>query len=244
RDYDLLLLPGERARRRQAAAGHLTPGNHAVVGYPKIDRVFRGELPRDKAVADLGLDPSRPTVLYAPTWRDAKRNTSLPKFGAEVMLASPRDYNLIVKLHPNTKNYDRKSYALAEQAAARPNVKLFGYEHDVIPIMAAADLMIGDISAVTHEFLAFGRPYVFLNPWRLPIGKKKPWIWRCGKVVEKRGRVWPAVAEALAHPEAYAAERRGALTEVFHQPDGHAAERAAEAIRSFLATRRNEEWRR
>ncbi|MGE5550185.1 MAG: CDP-glycerol glycerophosphotransferase family protein [Bacteroidota bacterium] len=241
REYDFMLLPGERARRLKEEAGLLAPGNHAVVGYAKTDRVFRGELPRDLAVRNLGLDPHRPTILYAPTWRDHKQNSSLPKFGAEVMLTAPADYNLVVKLHPNTKHYDRKYYGLAERAAAtRANLKLLGYEHDIIPIMAAADLLICDISAVAHEFLCFDRPYVFLDPRRLAIGRDKTWIWQCGPVVKKQGLVWPSVEEALARPEKYAVQRRTALETVFFKPDGHAAERAAEAIKAFLARRTRE----
>ena len=239
REYDLLLLPGERAYRTMKAASLLTEENYAIIGYPKADRVFKGEFDRDTAVKGLGLDPALPTVLYAPTWQDSKFNTSLPKFGAEVLSGVPEGYNLIVKLHPNTKRYDRRNYHMVERLASQnPRIKLLGYAYDVIPIMAGADLLIADISAVAHEFLCFDRPFVFLDPRPLPFGRRKTWVWQCGPVVKRRGQVWATVQEALARPEAYADRRRRAREEIFYQPDGHAAERAAEAIRSFLEKRR------
>jgi CDP-glycerol glycerophosphotransferase (TagB/SpsB family) len=239
RDYDFLLLPGQRACRTMKAAGLLTENNYAIVGYPKADRVFKGEFNREETIKRLGLDPDLPTVLYAPTWQDSKFNTSLPKYGTEVLSGVLEGYNLIVKLHPNTKRYDRRNYRMVETLAGQnPRIKLLGYEYDVIPIMAGADLLIADISAVTHEFLCFDRPFVFLDPRPITFGQRKTWVWRCGPVVKRRGQVWATVQEALAHPEAYAKERQSARKEIFHQPDGHASERAAEAIRDFLEKRR------
>lgn len=241
REYDLLLLPGERAYRTMAAVSLLKQDNYAIIGYPKADRVFNGEFSRDGTVQKLGLDPALPTVLYAPTWQDSKFNTSLPKFGAEVLSQLPAGYNLIVKLHPNTKRYDRKNYRMVESLAKQnPRIKLLGYEYDVIPIMAGADLLIADISSVAHEFLCFDRPFVFLDPrpFPFPFGKRKTWVWQCGPVVKEKGQVWSEVKAALVHPEAYAEKRRSARDEVFYQPDGRAAERAAEAIRNFVEKRR------
>jgi len=238
REYDLLLLPGERAYKVMSEAGLLKENNYAVVGYPKMDRVFRGEFNRDDAVRNLGLDPNRPTVLYAPTWRDYQFNTSLPRYGAEVLSTVPPDYNLIVKLHPNTKLYDRKNYGMVERLAGqKPRTKLLGFEHDIIPVMAAADLLITDISTVSHEFLCFDRPMIFLDPRPLPLGRKKTWVWKAGRVVRKKRQIWSTVAEELRNPDNMAKERKEVLKEIFYKPDGHAAERAARAILSFVVER-------
>jgi CDP-glycerol glycerophosphotransferase (TagB/SpsB family) len=235
RDYDLVLLPGERMRETLEQAHLLRPGHYAVVGYPKLDRVFRGELPRDEAVRRLNLDPAKPVVMWAPTWRDYAGNSSIPRFAKALLSTVPSEYNLVVKLHPNTKRHDRRYWPVIEQlAAARPNVTLLATEHDPIPTMAAADVLLTDISTVSHEFLCFDRPLVFLDPRLVPLGWSKTWVWRCGDVVRGPGRLWPAVAQALAHPEAHAAERKWAREQIFFQPDGHAAERAAEAIRKYL----------
>jgi hypothetical protein len=237
RDYDFLLLPGERGRQRRQAAGLLTPDNHAVVGYPKLDRVFRGELCQKSALAALAVDAARPTVLYAPTWSDSRQNSSLRKYADTVLSAAPAAYNLVVKLHPNTRRYHRRRHDQLERLAREhpDHIRFLGNAPDIVPIMAAADLLLCDVSSVSHEFLAFNRPFVFLDPRIVRLGREKTWIWRCGTVVTSPGEVWPAVRAALADPERFAAERRAALEQVFHLPDGRAAERSAQAIRDFLA---------
>ena len=40
----------------------------ALIGYPKVDCLVDGSLNRAAIQERLGLDPSAPTVLYAPTW--------------------------------------------------------------------------------------------------------------------------------------------------------------------------------
>lgn len=236
RGYDFLLLPGERSLKTMAKAGILKPGHYSLIGYPKADRVFQGKLIRNDAIRALNLVPDRPTILYAPTWRDGRQDSSLPKFGLEVMADAPEKYNLIVKLHPNTRKYDRRNYDLLTRLAeGKPYIKFLGYDHDVIPIMAAADLLLCDISSVSHEFLCFDRPLVFLDPRVLPVRKSKTWVWCSGHVVKQRGKVWETVAEALANPGKYTKERSEARDSIYFKSDGNAAERAAEAIRNFLA---------
>ena len=75
---------------------------------------FPRKFNRDQAVKDLGLDPAYPTISYAPTWRDDKLTAGLSKFGREVISQLPASKNLIVKLHPDTKRYDRKNYRMVK----------------------------------------------------------------------------------------------------------------------------------
>ena len=50
----------------------------------------------------LGLDPARPTILYAPTWSPA---SSLNAMGVELVLRLHRlPVNLIVKLHDRSRD--------------------------------------------------------------------------------------------------------------------------------------------
>ena len=50
----------------------------------------------------FGLDPSRPTVLYAPTWSPA---SSLNDLGVELVeQLMTRPINLIVKLHDRSRD--------------------------------------------------------------------------------------------------------------------------------------------
>lgn len=237
RDYDLVLLPGPKMRDELARKNLLRRGHYKMVGYPKLDRVFLGEisgkdqLDRIRRKTGKDLKDGRPVVMYAPTWNDHMGNSSLPRFAREVILGAPDDVNLIVKLHPNTMRYDKIYPRLEEWVASKPNAALLGFEADPVPVMAAADLMVADISTVSHEFLAFDRPLVFLDGiwWRL-WGKTRTWVWQAGDVVARRGKVWETVMRALDDPEKKGNLRRKLRDHIFHGLDGRAAERAAEAI--------------
>ena len=39
-----------------------------LVGMPKVDCLANGSLDRARVLGELGLDPGKPTVIYAPTW--------------------------------------------------------------------------------------------------------------------------------------------------------------------------------
>ncbi|MGE5509544.1 MAG: CDP-glycerol glycerophosphotransferase family protein, partial [Chitinophagales bacterium] len=227
--YSLVLLPGQKLADRIAKAGLLDRLNAKLVGYSKLDRVFRGELDRNRQLAELGLDPARPSVLYAPTWRDMWNNSSLPRYGREVVSGVPSDVNLIVKLHASSYKQDLKYCRMVEALVeGRPNVRMIHHASDIIPIMAASDLLISDISSVTNEYLAFNRPMVFLDPILHFGGKNATWVWGAGDVVRKKGRVWETVMARLAGPDVHRARREEYLRYAFYQPDGHATERAAQ----------------
>lgn len=235
-EYALNLLPGLKEEEEYRKMGILNQMGYEVIGYPKADRVFAGKLDKKEERKKYDLDPEKATVLYAPTWNDHSGNTSIPKFGLEVLGQVPNEINLVVKLHPNTLKYDKKHYPrLREIADKKENIIFIDYAPDVIPVMAMADLMIGDISAVTHEFIAFQRPLVFLDSgFHLFQGIARTWVWQAGDVVKKRGQVWPTVLERLGHPEVYTEERKRVMEQIYYKPDGNAAKRAAKAIKELV----------
>lgn len=210
--------------------------SYEVVGYPKADRVFAGKLDKGAELKKYHLDSNKPTVLYAPTWNDRMGNTSIPKFGLEVIDGVPDDINLVIKLHPNTLRYDKKHYPNLKAAAAqKANIVFIDFSADIIPVMAMADLLIGDISSVTHEFIAFQRPLVFLDSgFHLFNRKERTWIWQAGDVVRKRGQVWSTVLDRLAHPEVFVEKRKEIMEQIYYKPDGNAAKRTAAAIKKLI----------
>lgn len=65
------------------------------VGLPKLDPLFWPGYPsRTDILRRLGLDPERPTVLFAPTYKP----TCIDRVRASIVEAT-RGYNLIIKLH-------------------------------------------------------------------------------------------------------------------------------------------------
>ena len=235
--YDLFFIPGKTAYGRYETSGLLEKGNGVLIGYPKLDRVFRGELFRDEELLKLGLDPGKKTAMYAPTWVDRAFNSSWKKFRKAVTEDIPRDLNLIIKLHPNLKRYRaREVDEFAENLHASGNVRLFDAIPDPVPLLASSDVLIGDVSAVTREFLAFQRPFVFLSgrPSWLPESNATV-LWECGEVVRKPKDLWEAVKRALSKPDRFAPAIKEHFERTFYKPDGKAAARAREAIEKLLS---------
>src|SRR5205085_67215 len=68
--FDCLMFPNRDRLQKYADAGLVDPEGDeaALVGFPKVDCLVDGSLDRSSIQQSLGLDPSLPTVLYAPTW--------------------------------------------------------------------------------------------------------------------------------------------------------------------------------
>lgn len=235
-EYDLFFIPGEEAYKRYKRKNLLKKDNGILIGYPKLDRVFRGELSRDEELIKLGMEPVRKTVLYAPTWKDRAFNSSWKKFRMAVVEEIPDEINLIIKLHPNLKRFnpdevDEYSCIIKK----RKNTLLLDLAPDIIPIMAASDLLISDVSAATREYLAFKRPFVFLsNKPKWMWSRKKTRLWECGEVVTRPKQLWPAVKRSLNKPDRFMNQIEKHFRATFYKPDGSASFRAAEAILSLI----------
>lgn len=243
-EYDLLLLPGQRERDKFAAMGVLDKVQHALIGHPKADRVLRGELTRAAARSALGLQ-DRPTVLYAPTHGAL---SSFYRWGLQICEAVPRECNLIVKPHPSLlttiasdKSGAEAIAAVTEHIAQRDGLWL-PFEPDVMPAMAASDMLVTDYSSVAEEYLVFDRPLVFADHLAHATGRdraqrdKGDWegIFGCGLVVTEIGAAPDAIDSSLRQPDSAATTRRALRDYVFENLDGHCAKRAADAIRRLV----------
>jgi len=235
-EYDLFFIPGPAAFERYERRGLLKRGTGVMIGCPKLDRVFLGCVSRENELARIGLPPAHRTVLYAPTWVDRAWNSSWKKFRASLLEGKPKNVNLIVKRHPNLSSYRREEVDAYGHALSRlENSVLVDRLPDIVPLMAASDLLVGDVSSVTREYLAFRRPFVFLsNKPKWMWSGKKTLLWECGTVVRKPNRLWEAVERALEAPERHREEIDRHFRRTFYMPDGKAGKRAAEAVRSLI----------
>ena len=74
-----------------------------LIGYPKADCLVDGSLDRCEVHQSLGLDPSKPTVLYAPTW---SAFSSLNSIGAELLPLSA-DARIFIELDGTARGNGR-----------------------------------------------------------------------------------------------------------------------------------------
>ena len=130
-----------------------------VIGLPKLDYYFQGRFQNKAAILNTwGLDPGKPTVLFAPTYKP----TCLYEVKDALFEATQDDYNVIVKLH----HYSwMGKYAPHRQHRIFENrVQKFGHsvllpmtEYNIVPYMAVADTLISEASSTVFDFLALNK---------------------------------------------------------------------------------------
>jgi len=233
RRWHRLFFVNHRRLRNFIAAGAIDPSSEAprLIGMPKVDCLVDGSLKRDEVLAQLGLDPARPTVLYAPTWSAASSLNTMGLELVEDLVARP--WNVIVKLHDRSRDprafysggVDWTSCLTRVLPAGRG---LLVTDPNICPYLVAADVMITDHSSAGFEYLLLDRPLVRINVPALlrgsNIGEEYVRLLADASrsVDEARGAV-RAVELALAAPSVGSTERRAVAAELFHEPGGATA---------------------
>jgi hypothetical protein len=239
RAWDRLFFVNRRRLANFVKAGAIDANSAAVrlIGMPKVDCLVDGSLQRDTALATMGLDPARPTVLYAPTWSPA---SSLNTIGEQLiarLVALP--VNLIVKLHDRSRDL-RPQYSGGIDWIARLQPRLAGpHAHlalgaDICPALVAADAMIADHSSAAFEYMLRDRPVVrFHAPALIALANIHEDYVRlldsASDSVTTIDEAVEAVERALADPAARSAARRAVAEDLFHEP-GTATIRCTSAL--------------
>lgn len=256
-EFDLLLLPGRRERDKFASLRVLDSVSCELIGHPKSDRVLRGEITRKTARQELNLSDA-PTVLYAPTYGAL---SSFFRWGEAICQSVPPECNLLVKPHPSlvtnsqSDNSGLETIQRVRQLLENRGALWLPHEPDVVPLMAASDILITDYSSVAEEFLVFDRPLIFADHLANATDDasrndrahrdKGDWdgIFACGHVVTNIDAMTNAIAAALGESstrndqmtDERAPIRRHLRDYVFENLDGHCAQRAANAIKSLVS---------
>ncbi len=234
-DYTRLFIVGPYMEETFVAKGILSRSDSRIarVGMPKLDPLVDGTWTIEKAKAHLGFDPHQTVVLYAPTWG---AGSSLPKFGEEVVrVCMDQGIRLVVKLHDHTLRDSSWSEKLMEWESA--GVMIYR-DPDVVPAMAASDLLVSDMSSVANEYLLLDRPLITILP---PTYQERyaetadveSWRNTGSIIVEGVEALRPALLHGLAHPQENSAERRAMARRLFYNP-GRATQRGVEVVRELL----------
>jgi hypothetical protein len=242
--FDRLLFPNRDRLDRYADAGLVDRDGPeaALVGYPKVDCLVDGSLNRAAIERSLGLDPGRPTVLYAPTWSPY---SSLNTMGVDVIRALGRlDVNVIVKLHD--RSYDRTvrgsggiDWAARLRTVCLETGALLARSADASPYLFAADVIVTDHSSIGFEFMLLDRPIVVLDcPDLLAHARvppdKRALLRSAARVIASTAAVEEAVEDALSNPLRLSAVRRTIASNLFYSA-GSAAARAAQTVYDALS---------
>ncbi|MGD2168978.1 MAG: CDP-glycerol glycerophosphotransferase family protein [Chlamydiota bacterium] len=106
----------------------------------------------------------KPIVLYAPTWEDYEANSSLHIVFEKLLKSFPSNFNLVVKLHPNTlRKQDYRKEMLMLQFEDKPNIMFLHDFPCIYPLIDYVDRYLGDFSSIGYDFLTYQKPMYFLT---------------------------------------------------------------------------------
>jgi len=234
RNFDFVLMAGEKHRERLTREGLIRPGRHAVVGYPKFEAADAVRAPNWRS-----FENQRPTVLFNPHFSALG---SWDTFGEAVVraFASQDRYNLIVAPHVRLTDGRVRAArwgALAEAHADCGHIHIDTGSDRCIDMTytTLADVYLGDVSSQVYEFLRTPRPCVFLDAHGVDWASDENYAhWRFGPVVRDPSVLLETVDHAVAGHWRYLPQQIDGFEATFAAAPEPASVRAATAIAEFL----------
>ena len=233
--YDILQKQGQK--------------NLVLTGYSKCDPLIEYDNSQADILDRLGLDPTKKTVLYAPSFYPS----SIEKISPELAQFS-NEFNLIIKLHNFSWFQKRYQYQSVLIRTVTDNLKnsflAQPFDIDVIPYMLASDLLISDISSTIFEFLPLDRPIIMAECFSIRLKhrifkrrfKRKldldrfdaiDFVYRINEPAQLNGLVY----HAIEYPDEMSKVRVDAGERYLYKTDGKASSRLLDAIEKELQVR-------
>jgi hypothetical protein len=236
-----IFVEGQHRVDSLKSSGALNQSEVHLIGLPKLDFYFQGRYSdREAILRKWGLDPNKPTVLFAPTYKP----TCLYEIKNDIF-EQTKDYNLIIKLHPYSwmgKYAPHKQHSLYEKRARKyPHSVLLPFdEYNIVPYYAAADTIISEASSTAFDFLALKKIGIIFD---LPCEKLKhsdgqplleidnrEFLKGAFVHIDSGGDICKAIEKAL-NPTAEMLElANNYRNRYFYKLDGKASERMVEII--------------
>lgn len=232
----------EGAFRHQQLQQRYPKSHFQQVGFAKLDPIALADGRQQQALSltELGLDPNKQTVLYAPTF--------YPSSIERMPLDWPQqfsDYNIIIKPHAfsmSHSKYDKQRQRFAHWQQS-PNVH-FAKQASLLPYMATADILLSEASSALFEFAALNKPVIWIDFLQLRWSYRGPLRFRFDKRmdqsiteyasvarhVSRPSKLFDAVQEELQHPQQLAAERQRVTAELIGEVDGKVSARVADYL--------------
>lgn len=242
--FDLVLVSGEKTRRRFCADAGVAEDKVQIIGYPKFD-AFHQDPVSDKPL----FANDKPVVLYNPHFDPML--SSWYEHGMNVLefFAENTNYNLIFA--PHIMLFKKKLHASVEHGkkAVRKDIPARFYECPNIHIdvdsdnlidmtyTKSADIYMGDASSQIYEFIYRPRPAVFLcnsniEEW---AGDRNFRHWELGPVVRDINDLASTFDQASKLFQSdFEDKQKLAFNETFSSDKGPASSRAAKVLSEFM----------
>lgn len=244
RDWDRLFFINKRRLQHFIDCGAIDENSDAarLIGMPKLDCLVDGSLLRDDILASLGIDPSRRTILYAPTW---SAHSSVVTLGEELVTRlGEAGYAVIVKLHDRSRDASSYEHSGGVDWGAHLEPLLHRYGGVLATgsnssrYLPAADVMITDHSSVGFEYLLLDRPLIRIHvPELIKNTDIEPsyveLLSSASTSVNDVEETIAAVERSFAEPQIKSRDRIAVADEMFYKP-GTATERAVRELYELM----------
>lgn len=211
------------------------------IGSPKTDILFDNVYDRTEILEELGLDPDKKTVLYAPTFQ---KETSLEQCGLEIIdIIRSMNVNLLIRVHhmslalhnlnARKRGHGGKDWRKILEQIDRDNPNVCYVEGDSSPYFVASDLLVGDVSGACYEFILQNKPVVFIDTpeFFAEHGTDGVSYWgrKSGDIVLDIGDLSNVIQLNLDDPALKEEQRQALIEQLVYNP-GHAAEVAVDTL--------------
>jgi hypothetical protein len=152
--YDVFLCHGVNDEREIKKR---FKGKTFVMGYPRYDRFFSGDLDLGNIRAEFGITPSKKTLLWMPTL--GGDYSSIPLF-AEPLSRLSEKYNIIVRPHPMSFVQEKDFISLLEKFNFNIDRNAL---RDMNELFGVADVVLADNGGTPFSAIFLGKSVVFLD---------------------------------------------------------------------------------
>jgi CDP-glycerol glycerophosphotransferase (TagB/SpsB family) len=243
REWDRLFFINEHRLQHFITSGAIDADSRAacLIGMPKLDCLVDGSLDRDQVLASLGIDSSRRTVMYAPTWSPY---SSLVTMGEELVRGlGAAGYAVIGKLHDRSRetryeNSGGVDWGARLEPLLRSTGGVLATGSNSSRYLPGADVLITDHSSVGFEYLLLDRPMIRIElPELIAKTDIEPMyvdlLSRASTTVHNVDETVTAVEQSFDEPRLNSEARRAVAGEMFYKP-GSATERAVSEMYTVL----------
>jgi len=152
--YDVFLCHGVNDEREIKKR---FKGKTFIMGYPRYDRFFSGDLDLSSIRREFGLSESKKTILWMPTL--GCEYSSIPLF-AEPLSTISKKYNIIVRPHPFSFVRERDFIGLLEKCNFNIDRNAL---RDMNELFGVADVILADNGGTPFSAIFLGKNVIFLD---------------------------------------------------------------------------------
>lgn len=160
---DITLFYGDHMRTHlektgSEAAHYIRTGNYRLQYYQNHPSFYYELL--EKQLSNR-LDPTKETILYAPSWSDGTFTSAFLK-AQRVIEEVGELYNLIIRWHPFLDEIDPVATERI-RGISRYGIVILDEFPCIYPILNRVDRYLGDVSSIGYDFLSLNKPLYFLD---------------------------------------------------------------------------------